>query len=205
MLILALAIMPPVNAQKPANAEKPVNAQKFEPDYYAGYSALNKVEIRRSCLVFSLRCDTARIIDYETALMHFKPLAEEGHPLAQSRLGQMHENGWGVTKDENEAVNWYRKAAQQGIAMAQFSLGYMYDQGRGISKDFVMAYVMYNLSAKNGSSIAKDWRKTVEAKLDNSERRLALKLSKLCLEKPAECPGYMADVEAKPKQNGKVD
>jgi uncharacterized protein YcsI (UPF0317 family) len=45
----------------------------------------------------------------------------------------------------------------------------------------------------------------VQATLIVSERRLALKLSKLCLEKPAECPGYMADVEAKPKQNGKVD
>jgi TPR repeat protein len=31
-----------------------------------------------------------------------------------------------VTKDEAEAVNWYRRAAEQGNAYAQSNLGFMY-------------------------------------------------------------------------------
>ena len=164
----------------------PATAQNFEPNYAAGEKAWFKY-------------------DFATALKHFKPLAEQGHASAQFWLGQMYQYEQGVAKDYKEAIRWYRLAAKRGNSAAQRNLGWMYSNGVGVLQDLVMAYVMYNLSAKNGSSIAKDWRKTVEAKLDNSERRLALKLSKLCLEKPAECPGYMADVEAKPKQNGKVD
>jgi hypothetical protein len=40
-----------------------------------------------------------------------------------------------VTKDEAEAMKWYRKAAEQGYANAQSSLGFMYDLGRGVKQD----------------------------------------------------------------------
>ena len=48
--------------------------------------------------------------DFFTALREFRPLAEEGHSLAQYALGIMHELGHGVPKDDQEAVRWYRMA-----------------------------------------------------------------------------------------------
>ncbi len=48
--------------------------------------------------------------------------------MAQYNLGICYANGQGVTKDEAEAVKWYRKAAEQNHAMAQYNLGVCYCQ-----------------------------------------------------------------------------
>ena len=41
---------------------------------------------------------------------------ELGDAEAQYNLGVMYDNGQGVVKDKDEAVNWYRRAAEQGHA-----------------------------------------------------------------------------------------
>jgi TPR repeat protein len=64
--------------------------------------------------------------DNATAMRLLRPLAEEGHADAQTRLGAMYDNGNGVAQDYAEAVKWYRKAADQGYADAQNRLGLMY-------------------------------------------------------------------------------
>ncbi len=48
--------------------------------------------------------------DYETALEILRPLAEQGHPDAQFRLGTMFDNGLGLPKDAVKAEYWYNKA-----------------------------------------------------------------------------------------------
>ena len=57
--------------------------------------------------------------DYQTAIKHFRPLAERGHAKAQSNLGFMYENGYGVPQDYSTAVKWYSLVAEQGDADAQ--------------------------------------------------------------------------------------
>jgi len=52
--------------------------------------------------------------DYAAALREWRPLAEQGHALAQLQLGVMYYVGRGVAKDYTQAVRWYRKAAAQG-------------------------------------------------------------------------------------------
>ena len=52
--------------------------------------------------------------DYATALKEFRPLAEQGHVVAQFNLGVMYEFGEGVPKNNAEAIKWFRKAAEQG-------------------------------------------------------------------------------------------
>ncbi len=50
---------------------------------------------------------------------------EQGDAYAQFLLGVIYEIGRGVTKDESEAVKWYRKAAEQGDAKEALKrLGY---------------------------------------------------------------------------------
>lgn len=73
--------------------------------------------------------------DYETALSHWRPLAESGHAEAQYGLGFMYETGWGVQRAASEALEWYRKSAEQGYAKAQYNLGMMFLVGNGVPTD----------------------------------------------------------------------
>jgi hypothetical protein len=85
--------------------------------------------------------------DYKTAYRLFKPLAEQGLPLAQYNLGVMYYNGQGVPKDFAEAAMWYRKAAEQGLPEAQYNLGIMYFAGLGVSKDYALAHMWLSLAS----------------------------------------------------------
>jgi len=88
--------------------------------------------------------------DYETALREFRPLAEQGHAVAQYNLGVVYDEGRGVPQDDAEAVKWYRIAAEQGYALAQYNLGVMYYEGQGVSQDYVQTHMWYNLAAAQG-------------------------------------------------------
>jgi len=92
-------------------------------------------------------CDAYERGDYDTALKEFRPLADQGDPLAQATLGLMYAEGEGVAQDYQEAVRWYRLAAEQGHASGQFSLGAMYTAGQGVLKDYVLAHMWMNLAA----------------------------------------------------------
>src|SRR5260370_5329325 len=75
--------------------------------------------------------------DYETALRLTLPLAQQGNPNAQRRLGSIYFSGKGAPEDYVEAEKWFRRAAAQNDLDAKWNLGYMYHHGRrGIPKDF---------------------------------------------------------------------
>ena len=76
--------------------------------------------------------------------------AEQGHALAQSRLGDFYQFGLGVPRDYAEAARWYRSAAEQGGAEAQFNLGVRYAIGRGVPQDDVEAERWYRQAADQG-------------------------------------------------------
>lgn len=59
-------------------------------------------------------------------------VAEPRAAEAQFRLGYRYSLGQGVSKDDREAVRWYRKAAVQGHARAQYNLGAAHANGRGV-------------------------------------------------------------------------
>ena len=52
--------------------------------------------------------------DYTNAARWYRKAAESGYGPAQTNLGLLYERGSGVSKDQSEALNWYRKAT--GIA-----------------------------------------------------------------------------------------
>ena len=91
----------------------------------------------------------AKLRYYGTA-REWRPLAEQGHAKAQYRLGLSYTKGHGVSKDDAEAVKWYRKAANQGHAHGQYSLGLMYFKGLGVTQNFILAYMWFGLSAASG-------------------------------------------------------
>ena len=70
-----------------------------------------------------------------------------------------------------------------------FNLALLYSKGMGVVQDLVMAYVWMNVAVANGYPYSKPRDKVLEW-LTDSERRLAVKLSRICLKKPASCPKY---------------
>src|SRR6266516_4290983 len=62
--------------------------------------------------------------------------ADKGDAKAQYELGRAFFSGTlGVSKDEAEAVKWFRKAAEQNVADAQYNLGVCYAIGQGVTED----------------------------------------------------------------------
>lgn len=47
-----------------------------------------------------------------------KKAADQGHALAQTKLGGMYCCGSGVRKDQAQGIRWYRRAAEQGEVAA---------------------------------------------------------------------------------------
>ena len=90
--------------------------------------------------------------DYAAALAEFQSLAEQGVPLAQFALGQMHAEGAGVSQDFGEATKWYRRAAQGGLAQAQYSLGVAHYTGIGVRRDYLQAARWYEKAARQGDA-----------------------------------------------------
>jgi TPR repeat protein len=152
----------------------PVAAQSFKPDYWAAIAAWQTQ-------------------DFATVLKHLRPLAEQGHAGAAQNLGRMYQDGLGVNKDMKQAVKWYRIGAKLGDSYGLLKLGWSYRDGKDVLQDLVMAYVWFNIAAIHGNEEAIKERNEVRAKLTASELKLARKLSKLCLRKPAKCPEYSDD------------
>lgn len=132
--------------------------------------------------------------DYERAMQEWRPLAEAGHPGAQSNLAVLYVRGRGVDQDFERAFHWFRQAARQDNAMAQYSLGRMYYRGQGVERDEELAARWIRRAALQGdpgaqlhlgglygegAGVSKDpaqavlwWRKSADR--GNSEAQLQL-------------------------------
>ena len=121
--------------------------------------------------------------DWATALKEWKPLAEKGDVDAQTNLGLMYQNGWGVPQDDKEAVYWYKLAAEQGDAKAQYNLGVMYALGEGVIKDYVYAHMWGNIASMNGNDKGETLRGYVAKKMTSSQIEEAQRLARECIKK----------------------
>jgi len=90
--------------------------------------------------------------DYVGAAKEWRPLAEQGDPVAQFNLGLLYLDGHGVPQSPVEAANWFRRAAEQDYTQAQHNLGAMYGSGQGVKRDLVQAYKWLNICAAKGNS-----------------------------------------------------
>ena len=72
-------------------------------------------------------------------------------------VGRYLVEGWGgVTKNQIEAVEWYRRAATQGYAPAQYNLGVMLETGEGCAVDEDEAEKWYRKAAEQGIKEAQE-------------------------------------------------
>jgi TPR repeat protein len=92
---------------------------------------------------------------YPQALAWYLKAAEQGHVVAQNRVGNILSRGiTGVPVDYVRAVHWYRRAAEKGDAIAQHSLGMMYSVGEGVPQSYVEAVKWYRMAAEQGLDAA---------------------------------------------------
>ena len=116
--------------------------------------------------------------DYLTAADLWRPLAENGDPEAQYRLGELYRLGRGVPEDPAIAGRWHLQAAEQGHGMAMYYLALMYYRGRGAEweRDYVRAYVWFTLAAEQGVGDATRWRDRLGKRMSKREETKAKEL-----------------------------
>lgn len=107
----------------------------------------------------SVHAQSAAPIPTDSASEEFGKLAQHarmGDPVAQFRLGQMHESGKGVIQSDAEAASWYMKSAEQGHDKAQARLGDLFKAGRGVPRNDVESFRWYREAAQQGNPSAQN-------------------------------------------------
>ena len=132
---------------------------------------------------FQKGLDAYKIKDYATALREWKPLAEQGHAVAQTNLGVMFQQGLGVPQDFELAVVLYKLAAEQGYGAAQNKLGFMYGIGKGLKRDRLRVHMWLSLAASNGEASGKPVVDLMEKSMTAAEILNAQDLARECIRK----------------------
>ncbi|MFQ5765812.1 MAG: tetratricopeptide repeat protein [Rhodospirillales bacterium] len=74
--------------------------------------------------------------DFDIIARRLHERAEKGSAQAQSDLGFLYANGWGVSKSDAEAARRYLQAGINGDARGKFNLALMYLTGKGVPQDY---------------------------------------------------------------------
>jgi tetratricopeptide (TPR) repeat protein len=90
-------------------------------DIYNGGVDLSGIGIKLKGTVFAERPKSAE---------QYLAAAEQGNAEAQFNLGLCYENGWGIGKDIEKAMEWYTKSAQQGYVAGYYARGNVYQYAK---------------------------------------------------------------------------
>jgi len=92
--------------------------------------------------------------DYNMAQNYWRQAAKAGNASAQYRLGQLYQQGLGVSVSYVTARYWFKKAAYKGHWLAQNDLGSLYQNGQGGVRSVHLALHWYKKSAAQGYPLA---------------------------------------------------
>lgn len=73
--------------------------------------------------------------EYQRSLQVIGRQALDGYANAQFAIGAMYQEGKGLPKDEQQAVQWFKIAAEQGYSLALQHMGWAYGTGSGVESD----------------------------------------------------------------------
>ena len=88
-----------------------------------------------------------------------KPADPRSDPSAEAdfQKGENFAAGRGATKDDGQALEWYKKAAAKGHAKAATAAGEMLRHGRGATQDMKQAFEWYKRAADAGEPVGMYW------------------------------------------------
>src|SRR5205807_1293322 len=90
---------------------------------------------------------------YSEAMRAWQIAAAQDNASAQTKLGVMYANGFGVATDHKEAITWFLKAAGQNYAPAQYYMGRATQDGE--RRDYAGALSWYRRAAEQNYAPAK--------------------------------------------------
>ncbi len=94
-------------------------------------------------------------VDAGKAVYWLKRAARDDQPYAQMMLGNLYQQGKGVSADPIQAVYWWEKAALADNPQAEYRLGQAYLEGRGVRRNAGKAVHWLTQSAEQGNSQAR--------------------------------------------------
>ena len=136
------------------------------------------------------------INNYQEALKYHRKAAKKGNAKAMYYIGCFYDNGKGVKKDRNKAIEWYKKAAELDVSEAMVRLGYIdygtkktwYEKAAKLknpdaifllgknSDDCKKRRNLYRLAIKNGSAEAAC---ELSREYERSNKKLEMKYLKI--------------------------
>lgn len=112
--------------------------------------------------------------DYTSALSFWAPLAKQGNSAAQYSIGLLYEQGKGVKKDSQRALQYFQLASAQNLPVAQYYLGMKYFAGLGVKKDIHKARRLLTRAAESDYLMAQFQLANIYDKGNGKKRDLAL-------------------------------
>jgi TPR repeat protein len=91
---------------------------------------------------------------YLEAHKKFLSAADLGSAEARNMLGILYDNGFGVQRNQAEAMKWFEAAARDEYPPAMFCIGVLYRDGRGVSQDLCEAAKWIRKAADKGNDEA---------------------------------------------------
>lgn len=76
--------------------------------------------------------------------------SRDGSLSAAFILGRLHEEGWGLRKDDRAAFRWYKKAADGGMTAAYYFVAFAYYAGQGVARNPRESFRWFQRSADAG-------------------------------------------------------
>lgn len=83
--------------------------------------------------------------DYDLAMFYFKMAARFNYGRAEFNIGKMYEEGLGIIKSSEKAIEWYKLASTHGDVQALVSMADIYSD----KKEFNTAFKLYNMAYEN--------------------------------------------------------
>ena len=141
-------------------------------------------------------------IDLPTAAQWYRLASDKGDARAQYELGEMLVSGYGVSKNNNEAIRLLTSSAKQNNPEAQLALCHLFAKGAIVNKDSVTAYkwCYIAMSSKDDKSVkkARDGIFNLSQVMSKAQIREAQKLAEQCKDfKFKNCNNYVMNVELK--------
>ena len=99
--------------------------------------------------------DAIKDKDYVFAVQELNRLVKDDNNTdALYHLGRLYENGWGVEKNEEKALDFYKKSAETGEEKSALKVGNAYYLGKGVVKSHAEAFRWYKKAAEKGNYAA---------------------------------------------------